>query len=285
MSQQSQDTNSDGRSEAGILDRIVAARLERIGQAKRDRPLADVRAALADAAPVTPFRDALESRPGISVIAEMKRSSPSAGVLDGELDPATRAELYCSAGAAAISVLTEPDFFGGSKTDLRTVKEIAGRQGVAVLQKDFVIDDYQVYEARASGADAILLIIAILEPDRYAALLSLAGELGMDVLVEVFDEQELEVALAERPRIVGVNNRNLKTLETSLGVFERIAPSIPEGSLKVAESGMKSAADVTRMGEAGAKVVLVGESLMRAGDDAAELVRSMHLVSERGSAG
>lgn len=269
----------ESHSEKGILDRIVVARLERIAQAKRDRPLADVRAALADAAPITSFRDALASRSGISVIAEMKRSSPSAGALDTGLDPARRAGMYCTAGAAAISVLTEPDFFGGSNADLRQVKEVASRNAVAVLQKDFIVDDYQVYEARASGADAILLIIAILEPDRYAALLSLAGELGMDALVEVFDEQELEVALAEKPGIVGVNNRNLKTLETSLTVFERIAPSIPGNSLKVAESGMKSAADVARMGHAGAKAVLVGESLMRAGDDAAELVKAMSQIN------
>ncbi|MDA0231876.1 MAG: indole-3-glycerol phosphate synthase TrpC [Chloroflexi bacterium] len=273
------------RSETGILDRIVAARLERIAQTKQDRPLSEVRAALADAAPVTPFREALESRPGISVIAEMKRSSPSAGALDSELDPVMRAGMYCSAGAAAISVLTEPDFFGGSNTDLRKVKRVAGQHGVAVLQKDFVIDEYQVYEARAYGADAILLIIAILTPEMYGSLLSLAAGLGMDALVEVFDEQELEIALAERPGIVGVNNRNLKTLETSLSVFERIAPSIPAGSLKVAESGMKNAADVARMGQAGAKAVLVGESLMRAGDDAAGLVKAMSRVSVNRAAG
>lgn len=269
----------DSSSEKGILDRIVAARLERIAQAERDRPLAEVRAAIADAVPVTPFREALASRPGIAVIAEMKRSSPSAGALDPGLDPSKRAGMYCAAGAAAISVLTEPDFFGGSNDDLRQVKEVASRNAVAVLQKDFVVDDYQVYEARALGADAILLIIAILEPDRYATLLSLAGELGMDALVEVFDEPELEVALPENPRIVGVNNRNLKTLETSLTVFERIAPSIPSASLKVAESGMKSAADVARMGHSGAKAVLVGESLMRAGDDAVELVKAMSQIN------
>lgn len=273
------------RSETGILNRIVAARVERIEQAKRDRPLVEVRAAIAGAVPVTPFRDALKSRPGIAVIAEMKRSSPSAGPLDGDLDPVMRAEMYCAAGAAAISVLTEPDFFGGSNADLRKVKAVASPQGVAVLQKDFVIDEYQVYEARESGADAILLIIAILDPARYAALLALAGELGMAALVEVFDEQELEVALAEKPEILGVNNRNLNTLETSLSVFERIAPSIPDGSLKVAESGMKTAADVARMGGAGAKAVLVGESLMRAGSDAAELVKSMSEISVSGGIG
>lgn len=263
----------------GILGRIVTARLERIAEAKRERSVDYVKASLADAAPVTPFRYALHSKPGISVIAEMKRSSPSAGALDSALDPAARAEMYCSAGAAAISVLTEADFFGGSNDDLRKVKDVAGPQGVAVLQKDFVVDEYQVYEARAAGADAILLIIAILEPDQYARLLTLAGELGMGTLVEVFDEQELETALWERPEIVGVNNRNLKTLETSLGVFERIAPSIPGTSLKVAESGMKNAVDVERMGRAGAKAVLVGESLMRAGEDASGLVKAMSRVA------
>lgn len=273
---------SDGSSEAGILDRIVGARLERIAQANQERPLVEVKAALADAVPVTPFRGALESKPGISVISEMKRSSPSAGALDSQLDPAKRAEMYCSAGAAAISVLTEPDFFGGSNADLVKVKEIARKQGVAVLQKDFVIDEYQVYEARAAGADAILLIIAILSPEAYGNLLSLAGELGMDALVEAFDEPELEIALSENPGIVGVNNRNLKTLETSLSVFEQAAPLIPDSALKVAESGMKNADDVARMGRAGAKAVLVGESLMRAGDDAAELVKAMSEIDVSG---
>ncbi len=268
--------------EPGILDRIVALRRGRIEEAKRERPLADVKASLADAAPVTSFKDALEARPGVSVIAEMKRSSPSAGELDSDLDPALRAGMYCEAGAAAISVLTEQDFFGGSNADLQKVKGVAGSQGVAVLQKDFVIDEYQVYEARAAGADAILLIIAILDSDAYSSLLGLAQELGMAALVEVFGEPELEIALAADPQIVGVNNRNLKTLETSLSVFEEIAPKIPSGALKVAESGMKNADDVTRMGQAGAKAVLVGESLMRAGDDASELVKAMSKVTVAG---
>ncbi len=271
--------------ESGILDRIVAARLGRIEQSKRDRPLADVKAALADAAPVTPFRETLASKPGISVIAEMKRSSPSAGSLESDLDPVMRAGMYCSAGAAAISVLTEPDFFGGSNDDLRRVKDVAGQRGVAVLQKDFIVDEYQVYEARSAGADAILLIIAILDPVTYSSLLETAHELGMSALVEVFDEQELAMALSAEPQIVGVNNRNLKTLQTSLSVFERVSPKVPAGSLKVAESGMKNAADVERMGQAGAKAVLVGESLMRAGNDAAGLVSAMSRVTVAGASG
>lgn len=272
-------------AEAGILDRIVVARRERIEQAKSERSLSDVKASLVDAAPVTPFDDALAAKPGISVIAEMKRTSPSAGSLDPNLDPILRAGMYCEAGAAAISVLTEEDFFGGSNADLRKVKGVASPKGVAVLQKDFVIDEYQVYEARAAGADAILLIIAILNPSTYSSLLDLTHDLGMSALVEVFDEPELEVALAANPRIVGVNNRNLKTLETSLDVFEQIAPKMPSDALKVAESGMKNADDVVRMGLAGAKAVLVGESLMRAGDDAAGIVNAMSRVKVDGTSG
>ena len=269
-------------SNLGILDRIVTARKQRIEQAKRARHLSDVRAAIADAPPITPFQHALAVKPGISVIAEMKRSSPSAGKLDADLDPAQRAEMYCTSGAAAISVLTEKDFFGGSNADLVTVKGVAAQHDVAVLQKDFVIDKYQVYEARAAGADAILLIIAILQPSEYSSLLNLSSELGLSALVEVFDEQELATALSESPDIVGVNNRNLKTLETSLDVFERLAPTIPNDALKVAESGMKNADDVARMGHAGAKSVLVGESLMRAGEDAAELVKAMSEIPVAG---
>ncbi len=276
------DSIQNSPSNPGILDRIVTARRQRIEQAKRARSLSDVRAAIADAPPVTDFRDALANRPGISVIAEMKRSSPSAGTLDADLDPAQRASMYCTSGAAAISVLTEQDYFGGSNADLVTVKGIAAQHGVAVLQKDFVIDKYQVYEARAAGADAILLIIAILQPSEYSSLLNLSSELGLSALVEVFDEQELATALSESPDIVGVNNRNLKTLETSLDVFERLAPTIPNDSLKVAESGMKNADDVARMGQAGAKSVLVGESLMRAGEDAAELVKAMSEIPVAG---
>lgn len=270
-------------SEPGILDRIVVARRARIEQAKNERPLVEVKASIADAAPVTPFYEALAAKPGISVIAEMKRSSPSAGSLDADLDPVLRAGMYCKAGAAAISVLTEQDFFGGSNADLRKVKEVARPQGVAVLQKDFVVDEYQVYEAREAGADAILLIIACLEASPYSSLLELAHELGMSALVEVFDEPELEIALAANPQIVGVNNRNLKTLETSLDVFERLVPKIPPGALKVAESGMKNADDVVRMGRAGAKAVLVGESLMRAGNDAAGLVKAMSTATVAGT--
>lgn len=262
----------------GILGRIVESKRERIEQSKRAMPLDRVRELAEDVSTATSLAIALRSAPGISVIAEMKRASPSGGELDPDMDPSQRATMYCDAGAAAISVLTEQDHFRGSLEDLRAVKQVAGPRGVAVLQKDFVFDEYQVYEARAAGADAVLLIIAILEPGQYRDLLELSRSLGMDALVEAFDEPELEIALDAGPDIVGINNRNLKTLETSLSVFEALSPRIESNMVKVAESGMKNAEDVRRMGRAGAKAVLVGESLMRAGDEAVALVKSMSEV-------
>ena len=204
--------------------------------------------------------------------------APSAGELDPDMDPALRAEEYCSAGAAAISVLTEFDHFRGTIEDLAAAKTVAARSSVPVLLKDFVFDEYQVWEARAAGADAVLLIVSILDEPLYRDLYELCQSLAMDALVEVFDEPELELALKVDPGIVGVNNRNLRTLETSLDVFERVAPGIGHDRLRIAESGMKNAADVRRMGRAGADAVLVGESLMRAGGDAASLVRTMSRV-------
>lgn len=268
-------------SQPGILDRIVEAKRRRLDEAKLLAPLPELMERAEGAPAPIGFGDKLRSKPGVSVIAEMKRASPSAGELDPSLNPAERAQVYSEAGAAAISVLTEADFFRGSTQDLSDAAEVAHRHGVAVLEKDFVFDEYQVYEARAAGADAVLLIIAILEPSQYRDLFNLANSLGMDALVEVFDEPELEVALTAAPPIVGVNNRNLKTLQTSLSVFEDLSAKIPQGALKVAESGMKSAGDVERMGRAGAKAVLVGESLMRAGrtgDDVAALVGAMSNV-------
>ena len=216
----------------------------------------------------------------VSVIAEMKRSSPSAGVMDTGLVPAERAETYCRAGASAISVLTEQDFFQGSISDLEKASEVAHRHGVAVLEKDFVVDEYQIYQARAVGADTVLLIIAILDAVQYADLYDVATGLGMEPLVEVFDAAELDVALTSaEPRIVGVNNRNLKTLTTSLDVFPELAKRIPDDVIKVAESGMRSADDVKRMADAGAKAVLVGESLMTADGDPSELISQMATIT------
>ena len=259
----------------GILDRIVESKGLRVEEAQREVPLARLRELAEDAPPPISLADAISSAPGVAVISEMKRRAPSAGKLDPDMDPALRAEEYCSAGAAAISVLTEFDHFRGTIHDLAAAKTVAARNAVPVLLKDFVFDEYQVWEARAAGADAVLLIVSILDAALYRDLFGLCESAGMDVLVEVFDESELDLALSVNPGIVGVNNRNLRTLETSLDVFERVAPGIGNDRIRVAESGMKDAADVARMGRAGADAVLVGESLMRAGGDAASLVRTM----------
>ena len=273
-----------------ILDRIVAAKRKRIVADKSVVSPATMLGAAEGAIPALSLDQALcppvDSRVDgndsgvVSVIAEMKRSSPSAGVMDTGLNPSERAETYCRSGASAISVLTEQDFFQGSISDLEKASKVAHRHGVAVLEKDFVIDDYQIYQARAAGADTVLLIIAILDPMQYADLYEVATGMGMEPLVEVFDASELDVALTRaEPRIVGVNNRNLKTLTTSLDVFAALAKRIPDHVVKVAESGMRSADDVKRMADAGAKAVLVGESLMTADGDPSELISQMATIS------
>ena len=262
----------------GILGEIVEKRLVRIEEAKKNRSFEEVRTAAEHARRPLSLQRAIGARSGVSLIAEMKRSSPSAGPLDPDLDPASRATLYCDASAPAISVLTEQDYFSGSIDDLVAVSEAARRSRVPVLRKDFIVDPYQVFEARAAGADCILLIIAILESENYADLFTISTSMGMDVLVEVFDESELESAMQIDPRVIGVNNRNLKTLKTSLTEFEELAAKIPPDRIRVAESGMKTAADVERMGHAGANAVLVGESLMKAGGDLGALVAAMAAV-------
>lgn len=273
-------TTDNGKT--SILDRIVAAKCKRIVADKSAvspaKMLGVAEKVNRDAAPLD-FSRAIGSSASVSVIAEMKRSSPSAGVMDLTLDPAQRAETYCKSGAAAISVLTEQDFFRGSLADLERAADVAHDHGVAVLEKDFVIDEYQVYQARAAGADTVLLIIAILDPVQYSDLYDVVTDVGMEPLVEVFDAVELDVALTRaEPRIVGVNNRNLKTLTTSLDVFPSLAKRIPDDVIKVAESGMRSADDVKRMADAGAKAVLVGESLMTTDGDPSELISQMATI-------
>lgn len=273
----------DTSGENGILQRIVAAKQQLIVAEKTYVTMNGMILMAEHASQVEPalrFDDALTSGDSISVIAEMKRSSPSAGVMDLDLDPAARAKSYCTAGASAISVLTENSFFGGSMVDLGLACDVAHEYDVAVLEKDFVIDEYQIHQARSAGADTILLIIAILDPSQYADFYAAATSLGMEPLVEVFDEAELEIAMTSaEPRIVGVNNRNLKTLETSLDVFPRLARMIPDDVIKVAESGMRDSDDVRRMADAGARAVLVGESLMTAQVGSSDLISEMSKVS------
>ena len=263
-------SHNAGVGDVGILQRIVAAKRRRIEADKVAISQGSMIGAAEEVTASNPpmaFYDVLATDDSISVIAEMKRSSPSAGEMDLTLDPIDRAATYCNSGAVAISVLTEQDFFQGDIQDLRSAACVAHQHDVAVLEKDFVVDEYQIHQARAAGADTVLLIIAILDPSQYADLYAVSKASGMEPLVEVFDEQELETALTSaEPRIVGVNNRNLKTLQTSLDVFPRLARMIPDDVIKVAESGMRNSDDVRRMADSGARAVLVGESLMTGGD-------------------
>jgi indole-3-glycerol phosphate synthase len=200
---------------------------------------------------------------GLAVIAEVKRASPSKGALAEIPDPAVLAAEYAAGGAAAISVLTERRRFGGSLQDLRLVREAVT---LPVLRKDFIVDEYQLYEARAAGADLALLIVAALTQSSLRGLLELGRGLGLTLLVEAHTDDEVRRGIDAGARLIGVNNRNLKTLQVDLSQFERLAGLIPAGVVKVAESGILTPADAERMRSAGADVVLVGEALVRTGD-------------------
>lgn len=207
-------------------------------------------------------------RPGIALIAEVKRRSPSRGDLRPDLAPAALAEAYRRGGAAAISVLTEPEHFGGSLADLAAVRAALPRslpQGepVPLLRKDFTVHPYQIMEARATGADAVLLIVAALTDGDLAALSAEARRWGLACLVEVHDEVELARALRICPQVIGINSRNLRTMEVDLTVVERLRPAVPPGILVVAESGVRGPEDVRRLRDVGVDAVLVGEALVR----------------------
>jgi indole-3-glycerol phosphate synthase len=244
-----------------VLDDIVAGVREDLAARQAATPLADLRAALAD---VDPARDPMPHfrAAGSSVIAEVKRRSPSKGDLADIPDPAALAREYSAGGAAAISVLTEQRRFGGSLDDLRAVRAAVD---TPLLRKDFIVDPYQLVEARAAGADLALLIVAALEDDLLRALHDQARELGLTVLVEVHDEAEAERAVDLGAELVGVNARNLKTLDVDPDAFGRIAPSVPADRVLVAESGISGPTDVKRYVAEGARVVLVGEALVKDG--------------------
>lgn len=224
--------------------------------------LAEVRAAARDAAPAHPFADALRG-PTIRVIAEVKRASPSKGAIAPGLDARAQAEAYVAGGAAAISVLTEPTRFGGSLDDLRAV---APAVPVPVIRKDFIVAPVQLWEARASGASAALLIVRALSPDLLPRLADAAREAGLATLVEIRDEDELERALAIDADVIGVNNRNLETLIIDVATAPALIPHIPARCVAVAESGMTQPADVGPAAAAGADAILVGSAISAAGD-------------------
>lgn len=224
-----------------------------------------------DGLPAPRDAEALLRRPGLSVIAEVKRSSPSKGALSEISDPAGLARAYADGGATAISVLTEQRRFNGTLDDLDAVRRVVD---VPVLRKDFIVSEYQVWEARAHGADMILLIVAALSDEELSTLLALAGSLGLTSLVEVHDEAEATRAVDLGATVIGVNNRNLKTLEVTIDTFARLAPLIPETCVRVAESGVRGPDEAHLFARAGADAILVGEALV-VGGDPAEGVRDM----------
>lgn len=242
-----------------MLDQILDGVREDLARRRRTTSLETLRERAAGAAPALDARARLTSGRGVHVIAEVKRSSPSKGALAAIADPASLAADYAAGGASVISVLTEERRFGGSLADLDAVR---ARVEVPVLRKDFVVDPYQIWEARAYGADLVLLIVAALEQDVLVGLLERVESLGMQALVEVHDEDELQRAVDAGVRILGVNNRNLKTLEVDRGTFARLAPAVPTGVVRVAESGVRGPLDVMDFAEAGADAVLVGEALV-----------------------
>ena len=245
-----------------VLDDIVVGVREDLSRRRATTPEADLRARLLEVPPALDPMPAFR-QPGSSVIAEVKRRSPSKGDLAAIPDPAVLATAYQRGGAAAVSVLTEERRFGGSLADLDSVRAAVD---IPVLRKDFVVDHYQLLEARAHGADLALLIVAALPGDQLTTLHDHALELGLTPLVEVHDETEAERAIGLGASLVGVNARNLKTLEVDPATFVKIAPQLPDGVVKVAESGITTADDVRRFVGEGADVVLVGEALVRDGD-------------------
>lgn len=251
-----------------ILQRILETKREEVDARQRTTPLAELKARLPDLPPTRGFHIALQNSSNpIALIAEIKRASPSKGVIREDFDPAAIAQQYHEAGADALSVLTDEPYFQGKPENLYIVRRHAS---LPTLRKDFIIDEYQIYESRVLEADAILLIVAAL-PDRKQLhdLRALAESLGMDALVEVHNEWELETAVESGGMLIGVNNRDLRTFEVSLETTFRLLRYFPEGITRVSESGIETAEQVQRLHAAGVHALLVGETLMRAGDPAA----------------
>ena len=249
-----------------ILNKIIAYKKGELAAIKARVPLAELEARIPDLPPTRGFLRGLRNahdKGGTAVIAEVKKGSPSKGVIRSDFDPVVVADTYAANGAACLSVLTDEHFFLGS---LKYLAEIRKRVAIPLLRKDFIFDPYQVIEARAAGADAVLLIAAMLDLSGLKEFSTLAHELGLDVLLEVHDEKEVETALRTDCRLIGINNRNLNTFETDLGTTERLLRLIPEDRFTVSESGINTRNDIVRLQNAGAKSFLIGESLMREAD-------------------
>ena len=254
---------------SSILDKIVAAKREELADAKAVASLPDLEKAAAEQPAPLDLSAALTGN-GIKLIAEVKKASPSRGLLSLDFDPVRLAANYVANGAAAVSCLTDARF-QGELAHLSAIKQSGVSGNAPVLRKDFIFDPYQVYEARSAGADAILLIVAILEAAQLKDLLETSRFLGMQCLVEVHDETELETALGAGAEIIGINNRDLHTFTTDLAVTQRLAPLVPSGKVVVSESGIFTREDLQHLDRSGVNAVLVGEALVTAPDIAAKV--------------
>ena len=254
---------------ATILEKIVAAKKGEVEEQKRRVSQAELEERVkAMSLPLNLSGSLLGDR--VRLIAEVKKASPSRGLLAENFDPRALAQAYVDNGAAAVSVLTDPRF-QGTLDDLEAVVQVAAQRRTPVIRKDFIFDPYQVYEARSRGADGLLLIAAILSPSHLAEMLAVCQELWLQALVEVHNEKELDAAVDAGAEIIGINNRNLHTFETNLSVTERLAGHVPPGKIIVSESGIFTAAHVSRLRDLGVNAVLVGEALVTAGDVGAKV--------------
>ena len=256
---------------SNVLDEIVAHKRSEIAEAKQRKPADVLESELAAALPVRDFVAALRAsaeRSGVAMIAEVKKASPSAGVIRADFDPVAIAKTYEANGAACISCLTDEKYFQGRLEDLTAIKQAVS---LPVLRKDFIVDRYQVLEARAAGADAILLIAECLDDCQLRDLYFYASQLGMECLIELYEPENLDRVLNLQPSLIGVNNRNLKTMITDLDHTIRLASRIVPQALLVAESGIHTRADVERLQAAGCQAILVGESLMKPADIGAKV--------------
>jgi len=253
-----------------ILDQIVADNRLELETRKDSFPLEELRRVALEQPLPLDFASALRGE-RVQLIAEVKKASPSRGVIRSDFNPAEIAQTYAGNGASAISVLTEAKYFQGNINHLRDIRNALGNKSLPLLRKDFIHDPYQVYESRAYGADSLLLIVAILRPEKLQELLRLSHELGMDCLVEVHDEAELEIALRSQAKVIGINNRNLRTFTVDLTTTERLRPLITDDRIVVSESGIRNRDDMEKLRKWHVDAVLIGESLLSAPNIAAKM--------------